>query len=518
MNIKTIILSFFLVILITNSQAQDYKVTFGKESSAENGMFPSKILGEYNGGLYILKDKWSTEGRVHYVSLEKYATNDFHLLFSVELEKMPENDNGKRTTFSDIFLLKGKLVLITSYIKNPTAFGGGDGSVKYECYATPVSDQGVIGEKATLIYQDNQLVDFFNVKTCGYVLSSDSTQLLVYAGTVKDGKIRSKIINSDLTVATESNIEMDFKNSYVISNFKLNKNNILFCTAKEELPKSEWFSKDVKKYTNRIMAFDLKNSTYISKTIPVKVNLPLSNFYFEYRDDIIQVVSYYSKGVKHKANSGGLMYYQFKTSNLELLNNFEQEFDKTIFSQLNTNVELPGSNSFDETTNSINTIEGARIIKLKNEENLIISEQIVNLEGSTNHGRAYFNLLITRINKKGEFVQNIVIPKYQAGLTKSIYSFESFYKNNTLFVVFLDNPKNLNLADPYKLEGGIAAIKGTVPVIVSVSEKGEWSKKILFEGEDLPNIYPTTSFFRKGNQLIIYGQKKKDIKFAKINY
>lgn len=100
---------------------------------------------------------------------------------------------------------------------------------------------------------------------------------------------------------------------------------------------------------------------------------------------------------------------------------------------------------------------------------------------------------------------------------KSIYSFEMFARNNSLYLIFLDNPDNLDLQDPYKLKGGIAAVKGAVPVIVNLAENGTWTKKLLFEGKDLPVIYPKTSFSGNGNQLIIYGQKGKDIKFAEID-
>jgi len=511
MKIKT---SICFLLLLTNfiflTRAQECNIEWGKEGINKFGK-PQyhKFLGNYKGEIYKFCNNVDN-------IIETYDLQDLRLLSSNKI-LIPDFGDKNSTSLNQLFLLDGQLILIFDQVVTKSNAYTRKLESSYKCYGTIIDKNGKPRVDPVLLHEDLQKNTYSPTK-CSAIMSQDSSIFFFYSGNITDSKIRGKLINKNLATITSNELEMNFERSYSLSNFMLDKNKILYCLSKEVLPETDWFSKKLKKYTNRVMFFNLNDNKSKKQLIPVKVNQPLTSFHMELHEENIHIVAYHYTGSKHDATGGGVIYYQFKASNLELVNSAENEFTSTTISQLNANVKLPNANSFDKTTNAINSLYNTTILPLKNGDKIIVSEQVVALDGSTYYGDNYFNILINRIDKNGNVVQNTVVPKIQAGLTKSFYSFVQFYKNNTLCFLFNDNPKNLNLQDPYKLDGGVAAEKGTIVVLVTVPENGNWTKKLLYQADNTtPNLYPKECFNMK-NGIIIYGQKGNNIKLAKINY
>ncbi len=208
------------------------------------------------------------------------------------------------------------------------------------------------------------------------------------------------------------------------------------------------------------------------------------------------------------------MYYEFASDNLENKKIFVNEFDPKIITQLNSNSKFLKEYTMYDTANAITSLINSKIVNLKNEEVIVISEQIVELELGTTIGDDYFNILVTRINKSGINNQPYVIPKLQSGRSKSYYSYLDFIKNDKFYLIYNDNPKNDN-ADPYKIVGGLNAVTGSSPFLVSFSDNGVWSKKTLFDvNENTSYIHPAKFFYKNATEIMIYGKKENKIKFA----
>src|ERR1043166_5322646 len=103
---KLLLISLFSLSL-NITHAQGYSVDWGPEAESKEGMPPLKVIGEYNGDVYVAKGRYSggsslVGGGKSLIIIEKYSGDDKHMIYSKEI-KMPDNDRGKLTDFENIF-------------------------------------------------------------------------------------------------------------------------------------------------------------------------------------------------------------------------------------------------------------------------------------------------------------------------------------------------------------------------------------------------------------------------------
>lgn len=148
------------------------------------------------------------------------------------------------------------------------------------------------------------------------------------------------------------------------------------------------------------------------------------------------------------------------------------------------------------------------------------------------------NLLVTNINPDGTIKWVKIIPKNQIfikrkpaiglgvpGASVSVlislksdqtiyYSYLMAVTGDKMVFVFNDEPENKEIRPAHET-AQMKRIKGTIPMIVSLSESGEVIKKTLFEAADFDIIIrPRISFQSTDTRILIYGSKGDTDKFG----
>jgi hypothetical protein len=510
---KFYVVILFLILNIS-LKSQKISVEWSNESKAKNGMDPKKILGEWGGEIYLLKDDYSSAGKHHYYSLETYSASDLLLTNSTELKLPDIHQRGDLKMISLTLMKNGNLVLFFDNEKTKLAKPYSKIEEKeYTCYASLIDKKGKSITEPQLIYEDLQSYKAdkdYIVKKCGVVLNTDSTKFFMYSSNVKNKKIVGKLFDADLNNIKTISFEVPSAKSFAISNLILDEKQILFAISKENTP-------EPKKYSYKVLALNLITNDFKSTPIDVKTSFPLSRFHMIKTNNKLQIVGYYFNGMKKKATGGGVIYYEFSANSLENKKSFENEYDIKVIAQLNSNSKFLKEYTMYDTVNAITSLVNTKIINLKDDEMMVVSEQIVELELANTTGDDYFNIIVTRINKNGIINQPYVIPKLQSGKSKSFYSYIDIVKDNKLYLIFNDNSRNDGLEDPYKIEGGLGKITGSTPFLIRLAEAGVWTKKTLYSvDESTTYIHPSKFYYKTPNEILIYGQKENKIKFALI--
>lgn len=476
-------------------------------------MNPKTILGEWNNELYIYKDDYSSQGVQHYMSLETYSLPEMILTTSTEF-KLPDINERGSTTIINMFMVKGNIILF--FDNEKVKMGKPYAKVKeteYKCYGAILDKKGkVIGEPVILYEElweeDVRETNGPSTPKCNVLLSSDTNNFFLYSGNIKNSKLPGKMLDSKLTVLSTHFLELPFTKSFSLSNLMLDEEQNFYFLSKES-------TFEPKKFTYKIFAFDLKNKTAKNKVLPVKTTFPLSPPYMSKHRSKLQIVTYYYDAVKIKAKGGGTLFYEFNVSDLEMVTSFESEFDAVAVTQLNSNSKFLKTYNYDDNDNAINTLLNSKIVNTPSGEKYIISEQVISLYLATTYGQDYFNIIVTKVNKNGLAAKPCVIPKLQSGKAKAYYSFIDIVKNNQLYLIYNDNAKNLDTADPYDIDRGLTGLSGSTAILVTINDKGGWNKKSLYKvDEKTAYIYPTKYYCNKLNQMVFYGQFENKIRFG----
>lgn len=475
-------------------------------------MNPHKMLGEYNNEFYLLKDDYSSAGKHHYYSLEVYSSADMQLISSNDFKLPDIHERGDMNMISLSLMKNGNLVLFFDNEKKKLAKPYSKiEEIEYTCYSVLIDKKGKAIGEPILIYEDLQAYKVgkdYITKKCNVILSVDSSTFFMYSGNVRDKKLAGKLFDSELRILKTISFELPFPKGFALSNLILDEKKRLYAISKEN-------TAELKKYAFKVMSFNLINNTFKGSPLEIKTTFPLSRFYMKKISNKLQIVGYYFNGMKKKTIGGGMIFYEFNT-NLENTKSIENEFDPKVVVQLNSNSKFLKEYTMYDTANAITSLVNTKIINLKNDEIVIVSEQVIALELANTFGDDFFNIIVTEVNKNGIVNQPIVIPKLQSGKAKSFYSFIDIVKNNKLYLIFNDNSKNEELEDPYKLLGGLGNINGSSPYIISF-DGNAWTKKRLYSvDKNDVYIHPAKNYYRNGNDVMLYGQKDGKIKFATI--
>lgn len=160
--------------------------------------------------------------------------------------------------------------------------------------------------------------------------------------------------------------------------------------------------------------------------------------------------------------------------------------------------------------------------------NIVTTTQTINTGTSTTTttiSTYYYNyndIIVVNIDPKGQIEWVKKIPKRQ--VTTNDRGFYSSYvmsiNKGKLYFIFNDNPKNLlvKTTESNKYEK-FSNQKGSVAVLVVVDKDGNYKKEPLFKTADAEvMIRPKVCEQISGNEMILFGQRKKAERFAKLTF
>ncbi len=132
----------------------------------------------------------------------------------------------------------------------------------------------------------------------------------------------------------------------------------------------------------------------------------------------------------------------------------------------------------------------------------------------------YNDIIVANFSADGEVEWVTKVPKFQHTTNDGGY-FSSFgfavFEGKT-FLVFNDNPKNLNITEADRLENYNG--KENLAVMVTIDEYGKWTKSVLFDRQE-ENVTcrpKCMQQFEPGGDLIVYAEKRKTYRFGNIKF
>lgn len=522
---KKLLLLAGIVILALPLFSQKANVTWGPAIESETNVY--NFIAESNQHFFVLA------GRKDDLYLESYKSNSFTQEFSKKLE-VPKL-NGKDQEIEALFFIKNKFLLFTSQY---------DGKAnRFTSNAYQLNEKGEMNPTPTeiLSVEANSRAEGGQI---GFYLTGDSSHILSYHYALfrKENvqRLTMKVFDESLsavTTATEDFPRRDGNESYYLSNVCANNDGeIYFMQAKytpavKKVPASTAYTivsygKDGKRKKDFPIDLEGKRIDRLLFSFDVKQNLLVTGFY--------ETKS--GKGLFGYMGISGTFFMSIdKETGAEKAKSFH-DFDNELLESYFTPKQMAKSPKLP------NQFLPRQIIQKDDGGLLCIHEQYSYSYTQSNGGATevtyYGDLLVTNINPDGTIKWVKLVPKRQMFVQRKAaigiggpsasaafmfnvksnqtiyYSYLVAVKGDKVVLVFNDDPANQSIRPAHESEV-LRKVKGSVPMMVTLTEGGELSKKPLFEAGDFDVIIrPRIALQSSDTRILIYGSKGDTDKFG----
>jgi len=523
----------FLLALFAQSIAfaQNVKLTWSPEVEKERKEFISDIIHADNSGIYYTmaerhKGLYGGLRPSMFKTVEKISPN-FSTIFSKEITAFDED-----YVINDIKYAKNNFLFFASKYTRK------EGGSKY--YVVNMDMNGNIKgtpKEYLSIDEDN----FAKVAKLSIVPAYDSTKFLVLAE--REQSKRNKKEEEKIILTVFNNLgEKEWQKNISISNkldgeIKIQQQQIapngdIYFLLKEYLTEKikETIKDDkgnkVPGYKYRIVKITNKGNTtkdfsidlgdkYVNSA-DLKINtqsnnLIVSGFYNDQDNEVLR----------------GLFYLEVDNSNA-VIKKDSKDFPQDFIDEFKKN----GGTKKDKKNNDDDDLglkKGFRVDKIYPRENggaYLVSEfyQLVIVTTMTSSGPRftyhYYNndIIAASIGADGTIGWFNRIPKRQHEINSHIFSsYVSTVYDDKLYILFNDNPKNMEIDDDEKSAGVLGNFKNTNCVMHAIDSTGKDIKKELFKNNLIETtLRPMESVVINENTIILYAQKGKNVKLGKL--
>lgn len=132
----------------------------------------------------------------------------------------------------------------------------------------------------------------------------------------------------------------------------------------------------------------------------------------------------------------------------------------------------------------------------------------------------YNDIIVVNVNPEGKIDWARKIPKLQVSHNDGGYylSFAFAVSDNTLYFMFNDNPKNLNMQAGQK-QKYMGNLKKSIAVMVTMDMQGNQDRQAMFRNQDLKTYLRPRLFMQVDERkMFLYGQKKSTYKLAEVKF
>ncbi len=529
MNLKTFFsLSLIFFILTFSSQVKSNKVNikWGPELKESKRSTLSDLVGYDNSGIYALKFTRRGLARFEY-SLE-YFDQNLNKTKSLQLElKYKKKDRY----YEGIVQLNNELYLFSSYkdqkIKKNNLFVQKviKNTLQLDLDLKTISIIDYSGERKR------------NAGNFNYQISRDSSKLLIYYNLPyhkgENERFGFHVFDNNMNLLWEKEVILPHKEElfgiedYIIDN---NGNLHLLGIIYKEKRKSKRIG--APNYTYQILSYINKGKGF--KEYPVKIE---NNFITDMRiavnkdQDIICAGFYSDLG---SFSIKGSYFLKINTKTNRIGTKTFKEFGIDFITQNMTERQEKKTKKKASKGKSTELYEyDLRQIILKDDGGaILIGEQFyirvvtttsTDANGNTSTTTTYYyyynDIIAINMSPKGEIVWAEKIPKRQVTTNDGGF-FSSYllsvYKDN-LYFIFNDNPKNLFYKEGDKISYFKKKSKESLAVMVELNSEGKQTREALFSVNDAEVlIRPMVCEQISKKELILFGQKKKKQRFAKV--
>ncbi|CAN5266891.1 hypothetical protein BH09BAC5_BH09BAC5_15250 [soil metagenome] len=515
--------------LFAGLSAQKADVKWGSTLESETNV--QRILAEKSGKFFALS------ARKNDLYLERYNSKTFKQEFSNKII-LPELA-GKEQSIEDIFYLQSHFILFASlYDKKLNTFS---------IHAYSFNSDGVMSNDSPELFSI-EAESRLQAGKVEFHISMDSTRILLahygYFKKEKTQRITLVVLDENLKKVTEAKEEYPTKAEgelHVISNYTINnKGDIFFLhtqitPAKGKMPamsafKIVSFTPDGKHKKDFPIDLEGKRIDRLLFSFDVNENLLVSGFY-ETKND---------KGRYSNTGVSGTFFMSIDQESGSEKSKIFQEFDKALLDNYYTPKQLTKPQLLP------NNFVPREIIQKEDGGVICVFEQYTYVYSQTKGGGSieetyYGDLLVININAEGKIKWIKIIAKHQmfvqfrpmlgigsgpvtVGFQIKLKNDQSIYysyllaiKGDQIIFVFNDAPANKEIRLGRDSET-LTKIKGAIPMMVTLTEGGDVSKKALLEAAGFDVIIrPRIAFQSSETRILIYGSKGDTDKFGVMN-
>jgi len=500
-----IFISFF-------ASGQQIEVNWGPVTKADDRSQPDKIIGKDATGFYILK-----YGK--HAIIEKYS-NDLQLVFSKELVVYVEKN--KKADFENIYLLKDKIILFSSYYDKQNN--------RKNLFASYVSKDGIVDLK---LYQ----VAFFENQEKGkdisfdISLANDSSRILIFSDLREKGKDKErfhyKIIDETFHEYIQTYIELPYQGANVaITDYQVDINNNIHMLYWLNLKKE---SKTGSVSENESLASNYYLMSFYGQTKETKIyDLRVGDnvisgidMVLDAENKYLYIPGFYSE--KSENAIKGTFITKIDIANKNVVYDKERALSTEFLALFYKNPERANHKTKDLYNYD------TRFIYVTNEGELFsVSEQYYVYTTSyyvptqtggyyvTVHHYVYNHLIALKYNAEGDLAWTAKVPKYQYTTNDGGFysSVATFGYNGKIFMIYNDNPKN---GADIEATSVMSSPLKSQSVIVSIDKDGKIEKNILFKEQDRESILrPKFTIQLSNNEVVIYAVRGKNYHYGKL--
>ena len=339
-----------------------------------------------------------------------------------------------------------------------------------------------------------------------YVFDSEMKEL--WGDDLKMPYTEKKMNNIDYTVDKEGN-------AYILST-----------VFEDNTTKTHKRHSDEPNYHIELLRRDVDSKKLVSSEINLNGNFINNVWIYQTADDNMVCAGFYNKS-DSRGEAEGVFYAKLDQTGkisdeqtypipIEILNQYESKRTR----KRNDKKEDKGKAEFSD-------LELRKLQFLDDGSIILIGEQYYVIEHTVSNGRTtstyytyhYNDLLVTKIDSKGDLAWMRKLPKSQVGTSgRGSMSFKHVYDNGYHYFLFLDNEKNLNLPFDEAPDTYSDGKSGNLTAYIVDDANGEVSKDMILDMRDAKGVKlyqfePSKIMKISENEFIFeaYKKKKEDV-------
>ena len=438
-------------LLLSISVISNAQVKWGAKQGNKYNNSSKRVLAkaEDEENIYIIKKNNPNFVKQFWV-IEAVSKKNKEVVFSTYLVN-PVNAQQQTTQWSAIIVIGSKLYLFSSLYDNTRVLRG---------YATVIDKTTGLNEETKLIYTAS--IRDKDIPFMQYALSPDKTKLLISCSPFDITNNEFKIIDKNLSTVWQGHIMVQdgFKALYDFHSILDNNNNI-----------SLWLNG----YSDaKIIVYTTRNGQSKTLNVPVPktygIYCEMMKFYDSTKVYFVALLNTKNNGV-----TTGMISAMIDLKNQEYLNS-----QTTIFTESELDATIGVNRGWKPDFMGLFYLKN--IFFRPNGTITILTEQGYKYEGGLYPGNL---ILALNVSLRGHLNWINMIPKYHDCFVEEYMSFVAASNNNSIYMVYNDNPANINapytkrpelMNDPYN----------SVAVMTAIDDNGNtkttpffWSEKSL---------------------------------------
>lgn len=501
-----------------SAYSQNIRIKWGEEIREAPKSWISKIIRSDKDGLFVLRqqDSGIFGGPLRTYYLEKFDRRLSHI-YTRELQLLPEFKNRSDISFQTLHYLKGNFHVYSSFYNRAAD--------KKTAFVQFYNKEGKAIGKSLNIDQ----IEASRRRNSGnfeFTYSIDTSKILVFRNEPfakgEPERFACKVYDNNFQLIWSKSIELPYEDQvFSVQRFRVDNDGNIYVLGKAykgKVPREQRNGNPNFRYV--ILHYFNSGAAFKEYTITLGENFITDiTFKVNANNDIIGA-GFFSKTRSYNIN--GTFYLLIDGQSKEVKTQSTKEFPVSFLSEfLNARQVRKERGLFEYDLDEI---------ILRNDGGaLLIAEQFIVRAVTTNDNRGfartnyyfYYNdIIVTNISPTGTIDWYLKIPKEQISTNDGGFysSYARAVVKDKIYFIFNDHPKNLSLEKNFPIRA-LRNVKKALTMVVMVNNDGTLRKQALFPAKEKKTITrPKISTQVAANEMIIFGERGKNIRFGKLNF